>query len=60
MVPFCAVTTVVITLLPTDKAIAEDGLPLATVTPFTLTEAKTSDKVGVTVMDDVAFGTETV
>ena len=58
--PSCAVTTVVITLDPTASAIADEGVPLATVTVLTLTVAVASATVGVTVMDVVVLGTEMV
>jgi hypothetical protein len=47
--PSCAVTSTVITLSPTLSVIRPDGLPLATVTPLTLTVAVGSATVGVTV-----------
>ena len=61
MVPSCAVTTTLITLpLPTTRGIAPDGLPLATVTVFTLMVAVASATVGVTVTDVVALLTASV
>ena len=60
VVPFCAVTTVVIRLSPTFNAIEDDGLPLATVTLFTLIVAVASAAVGVTVMELTLFATEDV
>jgi len=45
-------------VLPTVKAILPDALPLATVIPFTLMLAVASDKVGVTVIDDIEFPTD--
>ena len=48
--PSCAVTTVVITLLPTLRAIAPEALPLVTVLPLTVTGAFAFVLVGVTVI----------
>ena len=50
VVPSCAVANMDIVLLPTLKAIAPDALPLVRVTPFTLTVAVISFKVGVAVI----------
>ena len=55
--PSCAVTTVVITLVPTFSAIAPDGLPDTTVVPLTFTVAAASLVVGVTVMLVMALPT---
>jgi hypothetical protein len=60
VVPSCAVTTVVIVLLPTLKLIAPLALPLATVVPFTFTVALLSVTVGVTVILLVALDTDAV
>ena len=57
VVPSCAVTTVVMVLLPTARAIEPDAEPLVTVLPFTVTVAVASLVVGVTVMLAVALGT---
>ena len=55
-----AVTTTVIVLLPTASAIAPDGLPLATVAPFTFTVAPASATAGVTVSELTLLATEAV
>ena len=55
--PSCAVTTVVITLVPTVRAIDPLATPDATVAPFTVTVAVASVTVGLSVIDVVAFGT---
>ncbi len=57
VVPSPAVTIVVIVFVPTVNAIAPDATPDVTVVPLTLTVAVASVVVGVTVIDDVAFGT---
>ena len=57
MVPSCAVTTVVIVLVPTASGIAVLAVPDATVVPLTFTVAVESVTVGLTVIDAVAFGT---
>jgi hypothetical protein len=51
VVPSCAVTTVVITLLPKANAIGALALPEATLVPFTVTVAVMSATVGVTVIE---------
>ena len=53
--PSCAVTIVVIILLPTFKEIALDALPLVTVVPLTFTVALAWFTVGVTVILVVAL-----
>ncbi len=60
MVPSCAVTTVVMVLLPTFNEIAPLAEPLLTVVPLTLTVALLSVTVGVTVMLFVALVTAAV
>ena len=60
VVPSCAVTIVVIVLVPTLRPITPDAVPLVTGTPFTVTMALTSLVVGVTVIDAVALGTMAV
>ena len=60
VVPSCAVTTIVIILLPTIKGMAADGVPEGTTTPLTLTVAVASLVVGVTVIDVVALLTDVV
>ena len=60
VVPSCAVTTTLIGLAPTTKAIAPDALPLATVVPLTLTVAVASATVGVTVIELTALATASV
>ena len=60
VVPSCAVTTVVIVLLPTARLIAPLALPEATVTLFTFTVAWGSATVGVTVKLVVALLTVAV
>ena len=60
MLPFWAVTTVVMVLDPTDKLMAELALPLVTAAPFTVTVAVASETVGVTVIEVVALLTEAV
>ena len=57
MVPSCAVTTVVMMLVPTESAIDPLAEPDATVVPLTLTEAALSVTIGVTVIEDVALET---
>ena len=57
VVPSCAVTIVVITLVPTVRAIDPLADPDATVVPFTFIVAVASVTVGVTMIDVVAFGT---
>lgn len=59
-VPFCAVTTVVMTLLPTFKLIAPLAVPEATAVPFTVIVAFAWVRVGVTVTDDTEFATDAV
>lgn len=60
VVPFCAVTTVVMTLLPTFKLIAPLAVPEATAVPFTVIVAFAWVRVGVTVTDDTEFATDAV
>ena len=60
VVPSCAVTTVVIVFWPTFNGIWADGVPLATVTPFTFIVAVLSLIVGVTVIFVVELGTLSV
>jgi hypothetical protein len=49
VVPFSAITAIVITLLPTFNVIALLACPLTTAVPFTVTVAVVSATVGVTV-----------
>ena len=60
IVPSCAVTTVVMVFGPTTNGIAPDGLPEATLTPFTVTVAVTWLTVGVKVMALVPMLTDAV
>ena len=60
VVPFCAVTTVVITLLPTERFIDPEAVPLVTEVPFTVTVAVASATVGVTVMEVILLATDAV
>src|ERR1700730_2848833 len=60
VVPFCAVTTVVIVLLPTFKGRLAEAVPEVTAVPFTFTVAVVLLVVGVTVMLIRLFGTLTV
>ena len=57
VVPSCAVTNMLMVLLPTFKAIAPDTLPLVVVTPFTVIVAFASALVGVMVILVVALPT---
>ena len=57
VVPSCAVTTVVIVLVPTEREIDPLATPDAMVVPLTLTVAAASVTVGVTVIEVVAFVT---
>ena len=57
VVPSCAVTTVVIVLLPAESEIAPLAVPDATVVPLTLIEAVESATIGVTVIEVVAVVT---
>ena len=57
MVPSCAVTTVVIALVPTLSVIAPLAVPDTTVVPLTFIVAVASVTVGVTVIEVVAFVT---
>ncbi|MNS69334.1 hypothetical protein D3C72_1026430 [compost metagenome] len=57
VVPSCAVTTMVITLLPTFKLIALLAWPLATTSPLTVIVAWLSAVLGVTVMLGLAVFT---
>ncbi len=59
-VPFSAVTTTVIELLPTFNPIAPLACPLTTAVPFTVTIAVASVTVGVTVVDNSEFATVAV
>ena len=54
VVPFCAVTRVVIVLLPTESEMTPLATPDATVVPLTLIVAVGSVTVGVTVIEVVA------
>ena len=58
--PVCAVTTVVIRLLPTFSAIAGDAAPDNTFVPFTVTVALGSLVVGVTVTEATELFTDVV
>ena len=51
MVPFCAVTTVVIVLLPPSKGRLADAVPEVTAVPLTVTVAVGSVVVGVIVTE---------
>ena len=53
----CAVTTVLMVLLPTIKGIGPDALPDGTAVPFMVTVAFGSVVVGVTVMLLTELGT---
>ena len=53
VVPSCAVTTVLIVVWPTAKAIGPDAVPEVTAVPLTVTVAVGSCVVGVTVTDAV-------
>jgi hypothetical protein len=53
----CAVTTMVIVLLPIFSAISPDADPLDTAVPFTVTVAFDSFTVGVTVIEVTAYAT---
>ena len=55
VVPFCAVTTVVSVLDPTNSGSAALAAPEATVTPLTFTVAVLSVAVGVSVTEAVAL-----
>src|ERR1700730_13136025 len=57
VVPFCAVTTVVIVLLPTFKGTLAEAEPEVTAVPFTFTVAVVLLVVGVTVMLLMLFAT---
>jgi hypothetical protein len=59
-VPSSAVPTTVIVFDPTVKEIADDAEPEVTVVPFTLIVAFALVRVGVTVIDVVAFETVAV
>ena len=59
-VPPDVVTTVVIVLAPTLKAMAPEVPPDATVVPFTVTVEPAAATVGVTVIDVVEFDTDAV
>ena len=58
--PSCAVTTVLMVVWPTAKAIAPDAVPEVTAVPFTVIVALASCVVGVTVTDAVALLTDVV
>ena len=58
--PSWAVTTVVMVVWPTAKAIAPDAVPEVTVAPFTFIVAVGSAAVGVTVTEAVALTTGVV
>ena len=58
--PSWAVTTVVMTLEPTLKAMGPEAVPLVTVVPFTLTVAEPWLTVGVTVILVTPFPTVSV
>ncbi len=58
--PSCAVTIVLMVLLPTARLIAPDADPLATVVPFTVTVAVASVVVGLRVMLLTALLTDCV
>ena len=58
--PSCAVTTVVMVFVPTDRPMAPDAEPDAKLTPFTVTVELELETVGVTVIAAVVFGTEAV
>jgi hypothetical protein len=58
--PSCAVTAVVMVLLPMARGIVPLALPLDTIVPLTLAVALLSVTVGVTVIPLVAYGTEAV
>ena len=60
VVPFWAVTTVVIILGPTAKAILPDAVAEVTAVPLTVIVAVLSCAVGVTVTDAVALPTVVV
>ena len=60
VVPFWAVTTVLIVLGPATKAILPEAVPEAIVTPFTLIVAFGSTVVAVTVTDETALLTDVV
>jgi hypothetical protein len=57
VVPSCAVTSIVMVLLPTASAIGALALPDVTDVPFTFTVAVESVTVGVTVIEFVTFVT---
>ena len=60
VVPFWAVTTVVMVVWPIAKAILPDAVPDVTVTPFTFIVAVGSAAVAVTVTDATALATDVV
>ena len=60
VMPSWAVTTVLIVLGPTTKAILPDAVPEATTTPFTFMVALGSMVVAVTVTDATALLTDVV
>ena len=57
--PSCAVTIVVIVLLPSARAIGADAVPLVSVVPFTVTVAVASLVIGVTVNEVIELLTLT-
>lgn len=59
-VPFCAVTIVVITLVPTFRLIVPLAIPEVTALPFTVMLAFAWVRVGVNVTDDTEFATDAV
>ena len=60
MDPSCAVTSVVMVVLPTGVAIAPEAVPDATTAPFTFIVAVASTLVGVTVTEPVVLLTVVV
>ena len=60
VVPFCAVTTVLITLEPTFNGMDPEAVPELTVVPFTFMVARASALFGVTVNEVTALATDAV
>lgn len=58
--PSCAVTTVVMVLVPTVNAIAPLALPEVTAEPLTVMVALAWFRVGVSVMDETELATDAV
>ena len=58
--PSCAVTTMLMTLVPSLRPIRPEALPETTLAPFTVIVAAASAAVGVTVMFEVVFITISV